>query len=278
MEFPHLGANCGESTCKMLDFLPMKCDACSQVFCRDHIQYATHKCPESYKKDNQVPVCPLCNTPIGLKKGELPDVVIGHHIDNDCQSDPARQRRKIYVNKCSFKGCKQKEMVPVRCDRCQKNYCLKHRHEQDHKCTSLQDSGKPMSRSGAAAAARAHISDGPFRTNSPRQTKISESFRNGGSGSRQANASAIQGQMSEDEALAKALQLSLSENQHTTSLSNKNMTKQEEEDFQLAQAIAASQEESSGTRNIFHKAGRFSNDLKKIKENLSKLKKFFLET
>lgn len=32
------------------DFLPMKCDACQEIFCKDHITYATHKCTSAYKK------------------------------------------------------------------------------------------------------------------------------------------------------------------------------------------------------------------------------------
>ena len=42
-----------------------------------------------------MPVCPLCNTPCPVKKGDTPDVVVGRHIDNDCQSDSAKQRRKV---------------------------------------------------------------------------------------------------------------------------------------------------------------------------------------
>ncbi|KAL5011876.1 hypothetical protein ScPMuIL_010427 [Solemya velum] len=154
MEFPSLGQQCFENTCKQLDFLPMKCDACSNIFCSDHIQYTSHSCPDSYKKDNQVPVCPLCNKPIPVKKGELPDVVVGRHIDSDCQSDPAKERRKIYTNKCSHKGCKQKELVPVKCSKCHKNYCLKHRHEEDHNCQGFENTGRGMSQTGAAALFR----------------------------------------------------------------------------------------------------------------------------
>ena len=47
-----------------------------------------------------MPVCPLCNKPIPLKKGEQPDVVVGRHIDSDCQSDPAKERRKVRRQKC----------------------------------------------------------------------------------------------------------------------------------------------------------------------------------
>ena len=49
-------------------------------------------------QDNQVPVCPLCNKPVPVKKGEVADLVVGRHIDNDCQSDPARERRKVSEN------------------------------------------------------------------------------------------------------------------------------------------------------------------------------------
>lgn len=34
----------------LLDFLPLKCDACEQIFCTDHIAYAQHDCNSAYKK------------------------------------------------------------------------------------------------------------------------------------------------------------------------------------------------------------------------------------
>nr|ACO08859.1 AN1-type zinc finger protein 2B [Osmerus mordax] len=73
----------------------MKCDACEEIFCKDHVTYANHKCMSSYKKDVRVPVCPLCNTPIPIKRGEMPDIKVGEHIDRDCKSDPAQRKRKI---------------------------------------------------------------------------------------------------------------------------------------------------------------------------------------
>uniref|UniRef100_A0A3B5MRQ8 Zinc finger, AN1-type domain 2A n=1 Tax=Xiphophorus couchianus TaxID=32473 RepID=A0A3B5MRQ8_9TELE len=151
MEFPDLGEHCSEKTCKRLDFLPMRCDACQEIFCKDHITYANHKCTSSYKKDVQVPVCPLCNTPIPIKRGEMPDIKVGEHIDQDCKSDPAQRKRKIFTNKCSKGGCKQKEMIRVTCDQCHLNYCLKHRHPLDHDCKT---DGKSLSKSGHAAVMR----------------------------------------------------------------------------------------------------------------------------
>ncbi|KAF4014103.1 hypothetical protein G4228_005457 [Cervus hanglu yarkandensis] len=94
MEFPDLGAHCSEPSCKRLDFLPLKCDACSGIFCADHVAYAQHHCGSAYQKDIQVPVCPLCNVPVPVARGESPDRAVGEHIDRDCRSDPAQQKRK----------------------------------------------------------------------------------------------------------------------------------------------------------------------------------------
>ncbi|XP_026517497.1 AN1-type zinc finger protein 2B-like, partial [Terrapene carolina triunguis] len=127
------------------DFLPLKCDACEQIFCTDHITYTQHQCTSAYKKDVQVPVCPLCNIPIPVRKGEMPDVVVGQHIDQDCKSDPAQRKRKIFTNKCLKPGCKQREMMKVICDQCHGNFCLKHRHPLDHDCNGA---GRPLSRAG----------------------------------------------------------------------------------------------------------------------------------
>jgi len=86
-----------EKSCHQLDFLPMKCDACEQVFCKDHVRYELHQCESQYKKDIQVPVCPLCSQPVPWKRGDPPDLAVGDHIDRDCQSDPAKKKRKVFL-------------------------------------------------------------------------------------------------------------------------------------------------------------------------------------
>ncbi|XP_071427234.1 AN1-type zinc finger protein 2A isoform X1 [Pithys albifrons albifrons] len=151
MELPWLGEHCSERACKQLDFLPLKCDACGEVFCKDHIRYDDHKCSSAYKKNVQVPVCPLCNAPIPVQKGEIPDVVVGAHMDQDCKYNPAQQRR-IFTNKCLKPGCKRKEMMKVLCEECGGNFCIKHRHPLDHDC---KGSSHPTSKAGYAALMRA---------------------------------------------------------------------------------------------------------------------------
>ncbi|KAL1239709.1 AN1-type zinc finger protein 2B [Trichinella pseudospiralis] len=116
MEFPNLGEHCSYALCRRLDFLPIKCDECSQLFCKDHYEYSRHACPFL---DERTTVFPFVRCA----------------VNRDCQSDPALAKRKIYVNKCSVKNCKQRELVPVECPKCHKNFCFKHRHNADHECS-----------------------------------------------------------------------------------------------------------------------------------------------
>lgn len=60
--------------------------------------YSKHNCSSAYKKNVQVPVCPLCNKPVPVTRGVSPDVVVGSHIDNDCKSDRATQDRNKVIN------------------------------------------------------------------------------------------------------------------------------------------------------------------------------------
>ncbi|XP_016840948.1 AN1-type zinc finger protein 2A [Nasonia vitripennis] len=185
MEFPNLGEHCSENTCNRLDILPLKCDACASIFCTDHISYVGHTCPSAYKKDVQVPTCPLCNAPVPSKRGDPPDLAVSLHIDNDCKSDFGKGRRKIFTNKCSSKGCKIKEIVQVNCTDCGKNYCLKHRHPTDHSCAGKEESIRQK-----------------------RLNALSRPAQNS-SGNNSNSFQSLQGTMSEDEAFARALQASL---------------------------------------------------------------------
>ena len=44
MEFPSLGKNCEKSDCNRLDFLPIKCNFCSEYFCSEHSPPDHHSC------------------------------------------------------------------------------------------------------------------------------------------------------------------------------------------------------------------------------------------
>jgi len=212
MELPHLGEHCTEKSCHQLDFLPMKCDACEQLYCKDHLRYELHQCHSQYKKNIQVPVCPLCNQPVPWKRGDPPDLAVGDHIDRDCQSDPAKKKRKVFGNRCTLKGCKQKEMIPVVCYQCDQNFCLKHRHPSDHICKKVN----PADKAREAALARASASSSRANSSSSSSSRGNASGSSGANYQRrmpQRSLSALQGNMSEDEALALALQVSMQETQ-----------------------------------------------------------------
>ncbi|XP_062294570.1 AN1-type zinc finger protein 2A isoform X2 [Scomber scombrus] len=236
----------------------MRCDACQEIFCKDHITYANHKCTSSYKKDVQVPVCPLCNIPIPVKRGEMPDIKVGEHIDRDCKSDPAQRKRKIFTNKCSKGGCKQKEMMRVTCDQCHSNYCLKHRHPLDHDCKT---DTKPLSKSGRAAVMRTQgscstsacaSSSSGSGSSRPVSNGVNANNRGHSSGSIPRIPTSVSAQnvippsasfqagMTEEQALQRALEMSLAESQVPV---QPTLSPQEQEDMALAQALAASEEE-----------------------------------
>ncbi|XP_015787530.1 AN1-type zinc finger protein 2A [Tetranychus urticae] len=224
MEFPDLGKHCSDLSCKQLDFLPVVCDACNKVFCLNHYKYEDHSCAHSHQRDNQVPVCPLCNKPVPLRKGESPDLRVNQHIEDECQDGRALKKRStIYKNRCTFERCKQKELVPITCDICRNNFCLKHRHPLDHKCASKKGNtdtrngnrnGWSLSKAGEAALRRMTSSN----SNSNRSSNNSrrDNTVNQGSSSK---IKSVQGNLTEDEALAWALQQSLNEQTSKASVS-----------------------------------------------------------
>nr|XP_058911544.1 AN1-type zinc finger protein 2B isoform X4 [Kogia breviceps] len=147
------------------------------------------------------------------KRGEPPDRAVGEHIDGDCRSDPAQQKRKIFTNKCERSGCRQREMMKLTCDHCGRNFCIKHRHPLDHDCSG---EGHPTSRAGLAAISRAQSLASSTKTiPSPNQTSPSSTSASRAttqSPSRTASpVIALQNGLSEDEALQRALELSLAE-------------------------------------------------------------------
>ncbi|XP_058055431.1 AN1-type zinc finger protein 2A [Anopheles bellator] len=204
MELPHLGKHCSEQYCHKLDFLPMKCDACDAIFCSDHFSYKDHACPSAYKKDVQVPICPLCGEPVPTPRDVSPDVTVGAHIDQQCRSE----RKKIYTNRCSYGTCKKKELIPVNCTVCRLNYCLKHRHTTDHDCQGPAAGQRNLV---ATAAIQRQTTKAPTAGNpavTSRQTVPGAGFAEVTSTTTN-HLAIVQGSMSEDEALARAIALSM---------------------------------------------------------------------
>lgn len=141
MELPHIGQHCSLKQCNQLDFLPIKCDACSLTFCSEHFRYEFHNCQTAKNKDNQVPVCPLCSKPVPSFRNNQPDFAVSQHIDLYCRANENIDHSKLSkttnssLQLCSFKACKQKDVIYLQCETCNKKYCIKHRNPLDHLCT-----------------------------------------------------------------------------------------------------------------------------------------------
>ncbi|XP_055966768.1 AN1-type zinc finger protein 1 [Sorex fumeus] len=97
-----IGQHCQVAHCRQKDFLPFKCDGCSGIFCLEHRSRSSHNCPE-------VTI---------INEAPKPDTHTSYP--------------------CSFRDCTERELVPVTCPYCEKNFCLRHRHQSDHECEKLE--------------------------------------------------------------------------------------------------------------------------------------------
>nr|XP_058899584.1 AN1-type zinc finger protein 1 isoform X3 [Kogia breviceps] len=96
-----IGRHCRLEQCRQRDFLPFVCDGCSGIFCLEHRSRESHSCPE---------------------------VTVIERLKSDTHTSYP----------CSFKDCAERELVPVMCPYCEKNFCLRHRHQSDHECEELE--------------------------------------------------------------------------------------------------------------------------------------------
>lgn len=98
-----IGKQCSVEGCQQLDFLPVECDKCELTFCRNHYAYESHSCKV---------------------------------YSQEC-SEAAMKVDKINYP-CSNQGCEKKELVEISCPCCKLNFCLQHRHPQDHHCQQVE--------------------------------------------------------------------------------------------------------------------------------------------
>ncbi|XP_067055408.1 AN1-type zinc finger protein 1-like [Acropora muricata] len=102
-EFPRLGVRCEVKTCQKLDFLPFLCNECCGKFCSKHRTKVSHGCFTGFKQEKEA------------------------RLENMQQKSGMQ---------CAFHDCKS-ELIQVTCEHCCCSYCLRHRHQVDHQCSSL---------------------------------------------------------------------------------------------------------------------------------------------
>jgi len=133
------GKRCELDGCGQLDFLPTQCHLCKKQFCQMHSN--DHGCDRG--DGRRLPVCKVCNKAVMLKAGEDYDTAMSIHLDSKCKArlrvavDAAREAE----SRCDYgkgrKACKDNFPVKLKCSKCLKQFCVKHREPSVHKCKGL---------------------------------------------------------------------------------------------------------------------------------------------
>ncbi|OXV08399.1 hypothetical protein Egran_03838 [Elaphomyces granulatus] len=122
-----IGRNCQYEFCRQLDFLPFRCESCKGTFCLDHRTETAHHCTRAgdwaarRRNDN------LAGDSVG---------------DWNSVNGRSLQKPTIYnSDQCSHPTCKTLINTvrdpAVHCQNCNREYCLKHRLQEEHDCAKL---------------------------------------------------------------------------------------------------------------------------------------------
>ena len=157
--------------------------------------------------------------------------MVGQHIDNDCSDQRSGSAKRKVTNKCNVKGCKERELIPLLCSECKRNYCLRHRHSADHDCDPRAARIGTLMKgnvSNGSGSSEGFKSSTNVSNSKSIGSKITNYFKPAAgnvasSGSGRVTSVSINGGVDSDEALARALHesmngsaLPLSSNGHST--------------------------------------------------------------
>ncbi|KAH6676800.1 hypothetical protein B0J14DRAFT_360914 [Halenospora varia] len=113
-----IGAHCQYTYCNQLDFLPFRCESCRGTFCLDHRSETGHKCPKAGEWAAKRRRANMATPSLGAHKSML-------EVEKPCASPACKT---IIGTSLS---------TAVHCSTCNRDYCLKHRLNEDHNCKNL---------------------------------------------------------------------------------------------------------------------------------------------
>ena len=137
-ELLNVGKHCDFKDCNQLDFLPVKCSHCKNIFCKEHFNYLNHKCA-SWKALSE-------NNP--------------------------RIISNVRRFSCKFVGCDRLEETPIVCPKCDENYCMVHRLEKDHECGFVKPEHMPKTAELVTQIVEKHQQDSKSDINQVKKPKI----------------------------------------------------------------------------------------------------------
>lgn len=129
-----VGAHCEHPNCGQIDFLPFRCDACSNVYCLEHRSYQDHSCSKASQSHSSVIVCPICAKAIKLEPQQDVHQAFDAHTRLAC--DPSNYKKVMQPDRCPAPNCKAKlrDVNSFTCKECGAKVCLAHRFPTDHAC------------------------------------------------------------------------------------------------------------------------------------------------
>ncbi|CAG8959951.1 hypothetical protein HYFRA_00012668 [Hymenoscyphus fraxineus] len=122
------GSHCQYGPCNQLDFLPYRCESCHNVFCGDHRTESNHKCTKEGEWATRKRLQEIARPSLGAGKLK-PD------IEKACASPDCKT---IIGTSLS---------IPNHCDKCNRDYCMSHRLNEEHNCAKLVPIGASSGRS-----------------------------------------------------------------------------------------------------------------------------------
>eukprot|EP00730_Choanoeca_flexa_P017100 TRINITY_DN8192_c0_g1_i3.p1 TRINITY_DN8192_c0_g1~~TRINITY_DN8192_c0_g1_i3.p1 ORF type:complete len:251 (+),score=41.44 TRINITY_DN8192_c0_g1_i3:19-771(+) len=235
MELPGIGNNCAHPRCNKLDFLPYTCAKCSKIFCESHYKQSNHSCTVTTFEDARSHKCPLCHQQLAVRRGEDPNVTVERHIAQGCATGKAKTGG--ISSSCTFKGCKKKELVPMTCKDCRKQFCIRHRFPDDHNCQGQRAvlAAQASKRQQASSKPARHVASSSSSSRSASRSRPPQRLNGVGAdlnAARQARQAGYDEQAALDAAIAASMQAQPAE-----------MTEEEA----LAAAIQASMQDQSGS-------------------------------
>ncbi|CAG9980531.1 unnamed protein product [Clonostachys byssicola] len=115
-----IGKHCEYDYCNQLDFLPFLCQSCRKTYCLDHRTETAHKCAKAGEWAERKRLAQLAQPSVGAGKA---------------------LRDKVSQKPCASPSCSTTvgtSLTPgVHCAKCNRDYCLKHRLQEDHDCKNL---------------------------------------------------------------------------------------------------------------------------------------------
>lgn len=122
-----LGSHCQYTYCNQLDFLPFRCESCRGTFCLDHRSETGHKCPKAGEWAARRRRANIAKPSLGAGK-------LMAEVEKPCASPDC----KTVIGTSLTTG--------VHCGTCNRDYCLKHRLNEDHNCKNLIPIGARVGR------------------------------------------------------------------------------------------------------------------------------------